>query len=133
MRLFTKRLIAVVTALSMAQMASVSFAQETLITTGQIAATQSSAPGSHQARIAALLDRPELQAKLLERGVDIDEARMRVAALSDDEARVLAERIDTLPAGGVDVLGALLVVFIVLLITDILGYTKVFSFTRPMK
>lgn len=133
MGLFAKRLIAFVTALSMTQMTSVTFAQGTLITTDQVAAVQSSAPGSHQARIASLLDRPEVQARLLERGVDVEEARLRVAALSDDEAQVLAERIDTLPAGGVDVLGALLVVFIVLLITDILGYTKVFSFTRPMK
>jgi hypothetical protein len=58
---------------------------------------------------------------------------MRVAALTEEEARALAERIDALPAGAADVLGVLLVAFIVLLITDILGYTKVFSFTRPMK
>jgi hypothetical protein len=33
----------------------------------------------------------------------------------------------------VSVLGAALIVFLVLLLTDILGYTKVFPFTRPMK
>jgi hypothetical protein len=38
-----------------------------------------------------------------------------------------------LPAGGVDLLGAVLIVFLVLLLTDILGYTKVFPFTRPAK
>ena len=53
-------------------------------------------------------------------------------ALTDQEAQLLAGRIDKLPAAG-DVIGALLLVFILLLITDILGYTKVFPFTRPIR
>jgi hypothetical protein len=32
-----------------------------------------------------------------------------------------------------EILGAIVLVFIVLLITDILGYTKVFPFTRSIK
>jgi hypothetical protein len=59
--------------------------------------------------------------------------KARVAALTDAEAAELAARIDELPAGGVSVLGAALIVFLVLLLTDILGYTKVFPFTRQMK
>jgi hypothetical protein len=61
------------------------------------------------------------------------EVNARVAALSDAEAAELAARIDELPAGGVSILGAALIVFLVLLLTDILGYTKVFPFTKPMK
>ena len=63
------------------------------------------------------------------------EVQARVAALSDDQARDLASRIDKLPAGGDgvgDVLGVLLLIFVILLITDILGLTKVFPFTRPI-
>jgi hypothetical protein len=44
----------------------------------------------------------------------------------------LAGRIDSLPAGG-DVIGAVVFVFLVLLITDLLGLTKVFPFTKPVK
>jgi hypothetical protein len=44
----------------------------------------------------------------------------------------LAGRVDQAPAGG-DVLGLLFTVFIVLLVTDILGLTKVFPFTRPVR
>jgi hypothetical protein len=55
-----------------------------------------------------------------------------VAALTDEEARQLAGQVDSLPAGG-DVLGVLLTVFLVLLITDILGFTKIFPFTRPVR
>jgi hypothetical protein len=59
--------------------------------------------------------------------------KARIAALTDAEAAELAARIEELPAAGISILGAALVVFLVLLLTDILGYTKVFPFTRPMK
>jgi hypothetical protein len=67
--------------------------------------------------------------------VDAADAQARVAALSDEQAQQLAARIDQLPAGGDgvgDVLGFLLLIFVILLITDILGLTKVFPFTRPI-
>jgi len=79
------------------------------------------------------LDRAEVRAKMQALGVDPGAARARVGALSDDEVAALADRIDQLPAGGTDVLGVVLVVFIILLITDILGVTKVFPFVKPMK
>src|SRR5262245_40635156 len=84
-------------------------------------------------RVASLLERSEVQAQLQARGVSPDEVRARVAALTDAEAAELAARIDELPAGGVGILGAALIVFLVLLLTDILGYTKIFPFTKPMK
>jgi len=68
--------------------------------------------------------------------VNAAEVKARVAALTDQEAAQLAERIDQLPAGadaGGALISALLIIFIVLLITDILGVTKVFPFTRPIK
>jgi hypothetical protein len=65
--------------------------------------------------------------------VNPGEIKTRVGALTDAEAAELAGRIDELPAGGVGILGAILIVFLVLLLTDILGYTKVFPFTRPMR
>ena len=52
---------------------------------------------------------------------------------SDDEAARLAARIDALPAGGADILVVALIVFLVLLFTDIMGYTKVFPFTRSAR
>jgi hypothetical protein len=84
-------------------------------------------------RIAALLERADVRAQLAAYGVAPGEVEARVAALSDAEAAALAARIDELPAGGVGIIGAVLIVFLVLLLTDILGYTKVFPFTRSMK
>jgi hypothetical protein len=83
-------------------------------------------------RIDALLARGEVRTALVAHGVDAAQVQARVAALTDEEARLLAAELDRLPAGG-DVLGYVFLVFIILLITDILGFTKVFPFTRPVR
>ena len=84
-------------------------------------------------RVAAFLERADVQAALAAHGVAAADAKSRVAAMTDAEVGELAAGIDELPAGGIGILGAALVVFLVLLLTDILGYTKVFPFTKPMK
>ncbi|MCI3953327.1 MAG: hypothetical protein K0R53_2827, partial [Burkholderiales bacterium] len=66
-------------------------------------------------------------------GVDPAAARARVDALTDDEAAQLAGHIDQLPAGADSFWGVLLAIFVILLITDILGLTKIFPFTRSMR
>lgn len=86
-----------------------------------------------QGRMVEFLDRAEVQAQLQAYGVSPLEVKARVAVLTDEEAAQLAARIDSLPAGGVNIISALLIVFLVLLLTDILGFTKVFPFTRPVK
>src|SRR5262245_18889397 len=90
------------------------------------------ASGERQ-RIAAALERAEVRDELAARGVSLADAQARVAALTDAEAADLAARLDSAPAGGADILAVALVVFLVLLLTDILGYTKVFPFTRPAR
>jgi hypothetical protein len=86
-----------------------------------------------QGRMIEFLDRAEVQAQLQAYGVSALEVKARVAALTDEEAAELAARIDTLPAGGVSIISAILIVFLVLLLTDILGFTKIFPFTRPVR
>jgi hypothetical protein len=86
--------------------------------------------------LGSLLDRADVRAALERQGVSADDAKARVNALSDDEVERLAARFDSLPAAG-DGFGSALwlgfLVFVILLVTDILGFTKVFSFTRPAK
>ena len=88
-------------------------------------------------RVAAWLNRAEVRAALATYGVSQEEVQSRVAALTDDEAATLAGRLDSLPAGGDAGLGALVgaavLVFLVLLLTDILGFTHVFPFTKPIR
>lgn len=80
-------------------------------------------------RIHQLLNRADIQEALVEQGVDLDEVDARVAALSDAEAQQMANQLEELPAGA-GVIGALFAVFVILLVTDILGLTDVYPFTR---
>ncbi|HTQ73501.1 MAG TPA: PA2779 family protein [Burkholderiales bacterium] len=107
----------------------------------ELIATDRAEPSAHaqtsaRAALTSLLDRADVRAALESRGVSAEEAKARVAALSDDEAEQLAAKLDSLPAGGggfETVLWIGFLVFVILLITDILGFTKVFPFTRPAK
>jgi hypothetical protein len=84
-------------------------------------------------RVALALARAGVMQRLADYGVSAAELQARVAALSDDEVTQLAERLDALPAGGDGIIGAIVFVFLVLLITDIVGLTKVFPFTRSIR
>ena len=100
---------------------------------GLVSTESVSAAGSRE-RIAMILERADVQGRLEAFGVSSTDVKARVAAMSDAEVAQLAGQIDSLPAGGLgDVLGAIVFVFIVLLITDILGFTKIFPFTRSIR
>lgn len=84
-------------------------------------------------RINMFLDRSEVQKHLVAWGVNPDEAKARVNSLTDEEIENIASRINHLPAGGDGlgaIVGAALIIFIILLITDILGFTDVFPFVK---
>ena len=89
--------------------------------------------GVERDQVRNFLERADVQAKMQSLGVDPAAARARVDALGDDEVAALAARIDELPAGGHDILGAIVLVFLILLLTDILGLTKIFPFTKPVR
>jgi len=82
-----------------------------------------------RSRIHEALNREEVKAKLVSLGVDPAQVQTRVDALTDDEAQRLAKQMDEMPAGG-DIVGALVLIFVILLITDLMGLTEVFSFTK---
>lgn len=85
-----------------------------------------------RAQIASFLDREEVRSQLQAHGVNPADVKARVAALTDAEVMQLAGQIESLPAGG-DALGVIVTIFLVLLITDILGFTKIFPFTRSIR
>ena len=95
-----------------------------------------SAAQADRTTVLNFMTRGDVQKQLQAMGVDPSTAQDRVAAMSDDEVAQLASRIDSAPAGG-DAAGALIgaavLVFIILLITDILGYTHVFPFTKSVR
>jgi hypothetical protein len=83
-----------------------------------------------------LISRDDIQNYLTNQGIDPLEAKARIDSLSDSEAVRVAEQLEQLPAGSGAVgiiIGAALIVFLVLLVTDILGLTDVFPFVNKHK
>jgi hypothetical protein len=71
-------------------------------TAGMIGTDRATGVGSAQterAHIGSLLARDDVSRQLQALGVDIKTAQDRVAMLTDDEARSLAGKLDSLPAG----------------------------------
>lgn len=93
-----------------------------------IAAEAPAARDADLARVRAGLQRADVRAQLERFGVQPSAAAERVTALSDQELARLADRLDTLPAGGdAGVLEFIGLVFIVLLILDYVGVIHVFN------
>jgi len=84
----------------------------------------------YRERLLTALNRDDVQAQLLARGVDPAQVQARVDSLTDEEMQTLATNMDQLPAGGDGVVGALVLIFIILLITDLMGLTNIFPFVR---
>jgi len=91
---------------------------------------------SSKEKVAQFIAREDVAKTFGQMGVDPAMVEKKVASLSDEEASQIAYQIDTLPAGADglgSLVGAAIFIFVVLLITDILGLTKVFSFTRSLR
>ncbi len=102
-----------------------------LVTTDSVIETV--AADDARERVIAFMAREDVRQQLQAAGVAPDEATARVAGLSDAEVQQVAARIDELPAGQDavgSIIGALLLIFLVLLVTDLLGYTDVFPFIK---
>jgi uncharacterized protein DUF6627 len=85
-------------------------ASAAMIGTGE--ATASTAQ-QDRVRVLGMLQRSEVATQLQAAGVDAAQAKDRIQAMSDEEVGALAQRIDTLPAGGLHGWGSLLVIAII--------------------
>lgn len=90
---------------------------------------------SEHDKVVQFIAREDVAKTFEKMGVDPKMAEQRIASMSNEELSTVSSQIDTLPAGGDfgGIVGAIVFVFVVLLITDILGFTKVFNFTRPIR
>lgn len=125
-----KRLVASLVIVSTALMGLPISAHAGIVSTDQVISEQSAT--ANRERVNSFLARQDVRQAMQDQGIDAQAAIERVQAMSDAEVAALAGRVDQAPAGG-DILGLLFIVFIVLLLTDILGVTKVFPFTRAAR
>jgi hypothetical protein len=127
-RRFSKPVSYVVTAGMLALSLHLPVAQAALVATETV--VHAAQAQQERSRLHEALNREDVKQKLASLGVDPAQVQARVDALTDEEAARLAKQMDELPAGGDGIIGALVLIFLVLLITDLLGVTDVFSFTK---
>jgi hypothetical protein len=90
---------------------------------------------AHNAReyLKTFLAREDVKNALVSQCIDPQEARIRIDSLTDEEARLVADQLDQLPAGGsffTTLLIVVFLIFVILLVTDITGYTDIFPFVK---
>jgi hypothetical protein len=125
-----KRLVATVLIPCIALSGLPLMAQAGIVSTEQ--ALSAEVADANRDRVTRFLSRDDVRAELQAQGLSAPDAVARVQAMSDAEVAQLAQRVDQAPAGA-GVVGVLFSIFVILLITDILGFTKVFPFTRAIR
>lgn len=81
--------------------------------------------------IIQTIQRSDVEAQLRAMGVNPADIESRVNMMTAEEIEMLNRHMDELPVGG-DVLGVILIVFIVFVITDVIGATDIFPFIKPV-
>lgn len=109
---------------------SIAPAQAAMVGTPQVIAAEQGR--LDRAQLASLLEREDLQRQLAAMGVDLQQAKDRVASLTDAEVARLNQQVGELPAGG-DALGFILAIIVIFIITDLVGWTDIFPFVHPIK
>jgi hypothetical protein len=105
--------------------------QAAMIGTDQIVNPAQS--GLDRDELARLFDEEAAQQQLLAWGVSPDWIKARVSSLTDAELVRISQETDNLKAGGESILGILALIFIVFVITDVIGATDIFPFIHPVK
>ena len=108
-------------------------ARAAMVTTDQV--VERTASAADRVRVMDFMAREDVREQMRQLGIDPDEAVSRAAALSDAEVQEIAGHLDQLPAGegAVGILiAALVILFVLLIITDILGITNAFTFIKPV-
>jgi hypothetical protein len=91
------------------------------------------AADSHRERVSQFLQRDDVRRELAARGIDPGKVQAKVNALDRRELDRLAREIDQAALNGqpvVPIFAVGLFAFIVLLVTDLLGVTRIFPFIR---
>ena len=86
---------------------------------------------SARTELLQIMQREDVRNQLLDMGVSPSAIQSRINMMTSEEIAQLNQQMDELPAGG-DVLGVLLVIFIVFVITDVIGATDIFPFIKPV-
>jgi hypothetical protein len=71
-----------------------------------------------------MMSRKDIQEALVARGIDFQEAQIRIDSLTDSEIELIFNKITGLPAGGVDATFVLILVGVIVVLFIIVEYTS---------
>ena len=71
-----------------------------------------------------MMSRKDIQEALVARGIDVQEAQIRIDGLTDREIELIFNKVTELPAGGVDAAFVLILVGVIVVLTIIVEYTS---------
>ena len=69
-----------------------------------------------------MMSRRDIQQALVARGIDLQEAQIRIDSLTDSEIELISKKINDLPAGGVDATFVLIIVGVIVVVFIIVEY-----------
>jgi hypothetical protein len=81
-----------------------------------------------------MMSRKEIQEALVARGIDLQEAKIRIDSLTDSEIEQILEKFNDLPAGGIDAAFVLIIVGVIVVLFIIVEYISavpMFSWFPP--
>lgn len=104
--------------------------QAAMVTTEQVVMQQQTSWDRDQ--LTAVFDREDVQQQMVVLGVSVEDVQKRIAMMSDTEVAQLNQQMNDLPAGA-SVLSLAVLVFIVFVVTDVIGATDIFPFIKPVR
>ncbi|SFR55132.1 DUF6627 family protein [Thiomicrospira sp. ALE5] len=105
-------------------------AQASMISNAELAAVEAQLELRDQ--VMQQITRADVQQQLVAMGVSVKDVEQRIAAMTDAEIAQLHSQLQDLPAGA-GVIGIALFIFVVFVITDVIGATDIFPFIQPVR
>ena len=110
-------------------LASFGNAQAAIISNSQVMDNLEQA--SNKEALLQTIHRVDVQEQLVRMGVSTADIEHRIDNMTQEEIAQLNQQLDELPAGG-DILGIIVLIFIIFVITDVIGATDIFPFIHPV-
>ncbi len=110
---------------------NLSFGTATAGMIGNTAIMTQSGQGTERQALIQQLQRSEVREQLLSMGVQPEAVERRIQQLSETEVAQLNRQIADAPAGS-GVIELLVLIFLVFVITDVIGATDIFPFIHPV-
>jgi len=113
-------------------MLSVSFTnvQAAIVSNDQI--IQNIDQANDRAALLQTIKREDVQVQLTSMGVNAADVETRINQMTHEEVAQLNQQMAELPVGG-SVVGIIILVFVIFVITDVIGATDIFPFIHPVR